>query len=61
MASSFNVKSVHRDGKSELRIGLDENAKIIKGNEDEVYFTNTDGTPYMYEDLDSLREFYNYN
>lgn len=45
MASNFNIKSVHKDGKSELKIGMDENAKIIKGNEEIVFFENTDGSP----------------
>lgn len=45
MASVFNLKGVHRDGKSELKIGVDENAKIIDGIGDEIIFKNDDGTP----------------
>ena len=44
MASNFNIKSVHRDGKTELKIGVDETAKIISANHDEVLFSNSDGT-----------------
>lgn len=47
MASSFNVKSVHRDGRAELKIGVDENAKIIEGQGDEVIFRKQDGSPAM--------------
>ena len=45
MASSFNAKAVHRDGKAELKIGIDDNAKIIDGMGNEILFKNVDGTP----------------
>lgn len=45
MASNFNIKSVHRDGKSELKIGVDENAKIIDGIGKEILIKNEDGSP----------------
>lgn len=60
MASNFNIKSVHRDGKSELKIGVDENAKIIDGIGKEILIKNEDGSPakiaaenipYMPEDV----------
>lgn len=44
MASSYNLKSVHRDGKSELKIGIDKTAKIIEGTEKELHIKNADGT-----------------
>lgn len=44
MASTFNTKCVHKDGKSELKIGIDENSKIIDGNGKIVKITNNDGT-----------------
>lgn len=44
MASSFNVKSVHKDRKSELTIGLDENSKTIEGIGKEILIKNKDGT-----------------
>ena len=44
MASKFNIKTVHKDGKAELTIGLDENAKTIDGIGNEVLITNEDGT-----------------
>lgn len=47
MASNFNIKSVHKDGKSELKIGVDSNAKIISGIDNQVIFQNTDGTPAL--------------
>lgn len=45
MASSFNVKSVHRDGRAELKVGLDDNSKIFSGQGDEVIIRNNDGSP----------------
>ena len=45
MASVFNLKGVHKDGKAELKIGLDKNAKIIDGEGNEIVFRNDDGTP----------------
>lgn len=45
MASNFNIKSVHRDGKTELKIGVDENSKIINGIGNKIIINNTDGTP----------------
>ena len=45
MASKFNIKTVHCDGKSELKIGIDENAKIIDGIGNEFLIKNEDGTP----------------
>lgn len=45
MASSFNAKAVHRDGKAELKIGIDSNSKTINGVGDEVLIKNEDGTP----------------
>lgn len=44
MASSFNAKCVHKDGRTELKIGVDENAKIIDANGKVIQFKNTDGT-----------------
>ena len=44
MASKFNIKSVHKDGKSELTIGVDENAKTIDGVGNEIKITNADGS-----------------
>ena len=44
MASTFNAKKVHKDGKSELTIGIDENAKTIDGIGDTLKITNADGT-----------------
>lgn len=44
MASNFNVKSVHRDGRTELKIGVDENAKIIDADGKVIQFKNTDGS-----------------
>jgi len=51
MASSFNIKSVHREGKAELKIGIDENAKIIDGIGKEVIIKNEDGTPAILSNL----------
>lgn len=45
MASSFNVKAVHRDGKAELKVGLDNNSKIFNGNGNEILISNEDGSP----------------
>ena len=45
MASNFNIKSVDREGKSELKIGVDENAKIIDGIGNEIIIKNEDGSP----------------
>lgn len=45
LASSFNVKSVHRDGKAELKIGIDSNTKILDGIGDYLLVKNEDGTP----------------
>ena len=45
MASKFNIKTVHKDGKSELTIGIDENAKTIDGIGNEVFISNEDGSP----------------
>ena len=44
MASTFNAKKVHKDGKAELTIGLDENAKIIDGEGSTLKIRNIDGT-----------------
>lgn len=44
MASTWNVKTLHKDGKAEVKIGIDENAKIIEGEGKEVVIKNTDGT-----------------
>ena len=44
MASTFNTKAVHKDGKAELKIGIDDNAKIIDGVGDEFIIKNSDGT-----------------
>lgn len=44
MASSFNIKCVHRDGKTELKIGMDESAKIIDADKEIIQFKNADGT-----------------
>lgn len=44
MASSFNAKCVHKDGKTELKIGVDENAKIIDADGKTIQFKNTDGS-----------------
>ena len=44
MASKFNVKTVHKDGKSELTIGVDENAKTIDGVGDTLVIKNADGS-----------------
>ena len=45
MASTFSVKKVHRDGKTELTIGVDENAKTIGGFGKEIIIKNVDGSP----------------
>ena len=45
MASTFSVKKVHRDGKTELTIGIDENAKTIDGIGKEIIIRNVDGSP----------------
>lgn len=44
MASTFNAKCVHKDGKAELKIGIDKNAKIIDGDGQTVTFKNIDGS-----------------
>jgi hypothetical protein len=44
MASTFNAKTIHKDGKTELRIGLDDNSKILEGNKDELIIKNPDGS-----------------
>lgn len=45
MASSFNAKAIHRDGKAEVKIGLnDNNVKIIEGIGDEFLIKNIDGS-----------------
>lgn len=45
MASSFNAKAIHRDGKAEIKIGLnDDNVKIIEGIGTEFLIKNNDGT-----------------
>lgn len=44
MASTFNTKCVHKDGKSELKIGIDENSKIIDAMGKIVKITNNDGS-----------------
>jgi len=44
MASKFNIKSVHKDGKSELTIGVDENAKTLDGVGDTLVIKNNDGS-----------------
>lgn len=58
MASIFNLKGVHKDGKAELKIGIDENSKTIDGIGNQVIFKNEDGSsaiisaeniPYMPE------------
>jgi len=45
MASVYNLKGVHKDGKAELKIGLDENSKIIDGVGKEIIFKNDDDSP----------------
>ena len=45
MASNFNMKAAHRDGKTEFTIGIDENAKIIDGIGEEILISNKDGSP----------------
>lgn len=44
MASTFNAKKVHKDGKSELTIGVDENAKTLDGIGNTLSIKNADGT-----------------
>lgn len=44
MASSFNAKCVHKDGKTELKIGIDESAKIVNADGEVIQFKNSDGT-----------------
>ena len=44
MASKFNVKTVHKDGKAELTIGVDENAKTIDGIGNKIIIKNEDGS-----------------
>lgn len=44
MASTFNAKTVHKDGKAELKIGIDKNAKILEGNENILVIKNSDGS-----------------
>lgn len=45
MASTLNAKTIHRDGKAEIKLGLDNNAKILEGKGNELIIENTDGTP----------------
>lgn len=44
MASTLNAKTIHRDGKAEVKLGLDENAKILEGEGDELIIKNIDGS-----------------
>jgi len=44
MASNFNMKCAHKDGKSQLTIGVDENSKTIEGINDELIIKNKDGS-----------------
>lgn len=44
MASTLNAKTIHRDGKAEIKLGLDNNAKILEGEGNELVIKNTDGT-----------------
>lgn len=44
MASTFNAKIIHKDGKAEIKLGIDENAKIIEGSKNKIIFKNQDGT-----------------
>lgn len=44
MASTLNAKTIHRDGKAEVRLGLDENAKILEGEGSELIIKNIDGS-----------------
>ena len=45
MASTLNVKTIHRDGKAEIKLGLDNNSKIFEGEGNELLVKNIDGTP----------------
>lgn len=45
MASIYNMKGAHKDGKAEFKIGIDENSKIIDGIGNEIKITNQDGSP----------------
>lgn len=45
MASSINAKVIHRDGKANIKLGLDEtNSKILKGDGDFLKIENSDGS-----------------
>lgn len=44
MASTLNAKTIHRDGKAELKLGLDNNSKILEGEGTEFIIKNADGT-----------------
>lgn len=44
MASSINAKSIHRDGKSRIMIGVDENSKTLEGDGKILKITNKDGS-----------------
>lgn len=44
MASSINAKIIHRDGKSQVKLGLDENSKVLEGNGNILQIKNVDGS-----------------
>lgn len=44
MASTLNAKTIHRDGKAEVKLGLDENAKILEGEGKAFIIKNADGS-----------------
>ena len=44
MASTLNAKTVHKDGKTELKIGLDKDSKILEGHEGTLTIKNADGS-----------------